>query len=227
MQKKIPSFQKENLEKNLAHPACFLISPEYFIEEILDSVSLVLDIKKNSPDFLFLDAKTFGIDDSRLLKSFLSTMPTGPNRKVAVISVDDFSYDAQNALLKSVEDAHMNTSIIFIKKDLSKILPTLLSRVSVLDIRDDEKTNDAPLFLKMDQVERLERISSLVKKQKDEKDKTEIIQMLDEIEIFLASQEKRDFRDLEYVLKTKEAVRDTGASVKMILEGLALSLPVF
>jgi hypothetical protein len=78
------------------------------------------------------DGKTIGIEKVRELTSFLQLKTTGRGiiRRVAVISdADAMTDEAQNALLKALEEPPADTVIILTATKLSKLKQTILSRV--------------------------------------------------------------------------------------------------
>ncbi len=87
-------------------------------------------------DFAFmqeLDAKakdSIGIDASREMKAFLSQKPiVSPRRTLIIDDAEMLTAEAQNALLKVVEEPPASSFIIFIASDPESILSTILSRL--------------------------------------------------------------------------------------------------
>src|SRR5690606_19528336 len=74
---------------------------------------------------------TIGIEEIRRLKDFLAKKTTGNNRirRVALISnAHTMSSEAQNALLKNLEEPPEDTMILITTNDLTALKPTIRSR---------------------------------------------------------------------------------------------------
>ncbi len=99
-----------------------------------------------SPYILIIDAHTTktGIDDIRQLQKFLTLTVPGQSRfKRAVIieHIDALGHEAQNALLKTLEEPPTDTVIVVTYSRDTAILPTIHSRlqhITVLPIGRDE-----------------------------------------------------------------------------------------
>ncbi|MBS3903463.1 MAG: AAA family ATPase [Anaplasmataceae bacterium] len=90
-----------------------------------EAVGWCTDLKIISPQ-----GKTIGIDEAREVRSYLSQTPLSSSRKMIV--VDDahkLTPQAQNALLKIVEEPPAHSFIILIAHDYELLLPTLFSRL--------------------------------------------------------------------------------------------------
>ncbi len=73
--------------------------------------------------------KIIGVNDIRYLKQEILKKSIFGNNKVIIIdNSDSMSIEAQNALLKTLEDQVYNTYIILIVKNLNNILKTVISR---------------------------------------------------------------------------------------------------
>lgn len=73
---------------------------------------------------------TIGIDKIRELKYFLWQRPVGSSRRVAIIKeAEAMTTEAQNAVLKIVEEPPASALIIFITEVEDNLLPALISRL--------------------------------------------------------------------------------------------------
>jgi len=98
-------------------------------------VHTLLDLSKinheNHPDFLFLEPtkEKFGISLIRKIILYLSRKPYHSNRKVVLIhEAHILTIEAQNALLKTLEEPPENSILILTTNHQENILPTILSR---------------------------------------------------------------------------------------------------
>lgn len=93
------------------------------------SETLVVDF--NKPSNLEQNKETVGIDSVREIEHFLYQTSFAGSYKVAILRDAEMLTDqAQNALLKILEEPPQNGVIIVIAKDLSVFLPTVASRFS-------------------------------------------------------------------------------------------------
>lgn len=83
-------------------------------------------------DLFFFDRPDFSIEDSRDLVDVNSRKPAKGDRKAILISLNSISHQAQNALLKVLEEPRPGTIIFILTNTASIFLPTVLSRVHVL-----------------------------------------------------------------------------------------------
>lgn len=107
---------------------------KYISEKILGSRPALDD----NPNLTVLDAVSSGIEDVRNLQKTLSYSVPGKEdiRRIVIIEhFDNFGHEAQNALLKTLEEPPLNTMIIITIDNINKVLPTIISRVQILQIK--------------------------------------------------------------------------------------------
>lgn len=81
-------------------------------------------------------AINIGMPQIRNLISLLARSSTPGTKRIVIISeADTMRHDAQNALLKTLEEPHENTLMILTSSNASRLFPTILSRCQ--DIRFD------------------------------------------------------------------------------------------
>ena len=171
-----------------------------------------------------------GIEEARKVKELQSMKSLGASKRIFVISTNAITVQAQNAMLKMFEEPTKNTHFFIIVPSTSFFINTLLSRMVVLesDLKDvGDKTLDAKDFLNLTYPERLKMIEKFLKAFKENKEgKSVANNFIGDIEILLAKDLKENKDTLENLLKIKEYVFDTSSSLKILLETLALTLPV-
>ncbi len=101
----------------------------------LDDVSSV----GMNPFFLSVAAQnsTIGIDQIRDIQRFLSLKTTGSaqiRRAVIIHEAHSMTNEAQNSLLKALEEPPADTVIVLATKSLMSVLPTIRSRTHAVDI---------------------------------------------------------------------------------------------
>ncbi|OGZ55709.1 MAG: hypothetical protein A3J04_04130 [Candidatus Ryanbacteria bacterium RIFCSPLOWO2_02_FULL_47_14] len=190
---------------------------------------LKLKIRGN-PDLLFAEYDTFTIDEARALKDWQSKRPAVGEQKFFVLALNNATHQAQNSLLKVLEEPTAGTHFFLIAPSADIFLPTVRSRLFIVkftseNIGDGEK--EAEKFLKSNVGERFAFAKSFADKITDgKKTKTDVIKFLDTIELALRNKNLADPAVFEQLLQSKIFLRSSGASVKMLLENLALHLPL-
>lgn len=191
-----------------------------FVNAILET-DLNFKILGN-PDFFVLEMETFGIDDARELSRWVIGKPLAGDTKVALIVTSSITHEAQNALLKVLEEPPSGTHIFINLSSIAGLLPTFMSRVFVLSSENDKTAiskKDSDNFLRSSIKERLATIRLLIKKE----DKAGIKDFLVGLEQSLHSKEKavNPTEELKSVIKAKVFASARGSSPKMILEWLS------
>ncbi len=174
-------------------------------------------VKKANPDVYSEEYETLGIDEARALSEWAIMKPIS-DRKAAVITAFSFTTEAQNALLKLFEEPSANTYFFILVPSNVAILPTLASRVRIVSIKEEIEVNKKfESFLESSIPERFRIISSIIKNK--DKDKAR------ELVKFLIKKSRLNLPLAEKVLQSERYVGARGASIKIILEHLAISLP--
>lgn len=196
------------------HAVCFVGSSarEKFLAEFAD----ILD-----PDTHVLDFTELKIDDARELtrQSFLA--PVVSEVQVFIVSAESITVEAQNALLKLFEEPPDRSKFYLLIPKLGMLLATLQSRLHIMTTEavaaDDNAIFDS--FISASYGERIAMVGEATKN----KDIDFIESLLEGSEIF-ASQ-SNDVDVLRSVSFVREMIGHRGASVKMLLESIALALP--
>ena len=235
---------------NLKHHA-YLIErvTENNIEDILNFISKILDIKKDphtSPNFLHIKSDQLNIEETEKIINFNYQKSFGQNgggNKVILIEINNAGHQAQNALLKTLEEPSRDTYFLITISSASLLLPTIQSRVEIYNIKDflkkfdnreiEEEITDGKeidIFLKSNYADRL----SIVKKMIDDESEdasSKLFQFLHDIEIRLKELENSKLgrrlakEELKALVNAREYFADSGASKKLLLEYLSLKLP--
>ena len=108
--------------------------------ELVEHINAKTISKNNSPIiYVTSDKKTLGIEEIRALKKQLQlkadrTKQTALSRIVCIPDAHMLSHEAQNALLKLLEELPANTLAVLIADDRNKLLSTIRSRMYVVPI---------------------------------------------------------------------------------------------
>ncbi len=195
---------------------------EVFPELLTTLGTLGFQVEKN-PDIWSGVFENLGIDDARNITGISVGRPFAGNDRFFLISTNTFTLEAQNALLKTFEDAKEGAHFFLVVPKRNILLPTLASRF-VFVARDEEEHKGGELaknFFSLSKAKRLKVIEPIVK----EKDKSAALVFLDALE---GESRKARVSEKEWYTRLFEAKRylnTRGASVKLILEGLALAAP--
>lgn len=106
----------------------------------------------NAPYFLTItsDGKSVGIELVREIQKFVQLKTTGTNdirRVVIVQSADTMTIEAQNALLKILEEPPADTVIILTAHQPQKLRPTIHSRVQTVSLAPPTKSDIEDYFV--------------------------------------------------------------------------------
>lgn len=184
-------------------------------------------IKPNNPDLFVLEDEKIGIALIKQLINHLSTKPFGQTAKSAIIfNGNNISPDAQNALLKTLEEPPGESVILIGVDSETKLLPTVLSRCLVISYQPLTFSNQPKFGL--DQLlnasveERFEMIEKTTDKEKFLDDLTqsyrERLQSPD-----VLSQHTPGVEFLEDLLNA-QIWKESNVNIRTILEYLMLKL---
>lgn len=181
---------------------------------------------RGNPDFLYLQSDVFTIDDARHVREAQTMKAIGTfPYKIFLIETETITIEAQNALLKIFEEPTANTHFFLVIPTRWLLLPTVISRLYVIggeplsEARSDISPSD---FLAATITERLNLVTALIEK----KDKTAAFVFIDSLiqyVHYISSQEK--YSILSELIYARRYLNDRAASLKIILEHLALTIP--
>jgi DNA polymerase III delta prime subunit len=175
------------------------------------------------PDFFYQKVEILGIKDSQEIKRKASIKPSLGEKKVFIIETLAITIEAENALLKIIEEPPSGTHFFVIVPTVETLIPTLRSRFSIfeasrekkIEIKNEDLINS---FISAAPKKRLDLIQVFF-----EKDKPEVIDLLNELGFILEG--KKSFKAVEEIERVKKFLYNPTGSQKMILEHLALTLP--
>lgn len=124
--------------------ALFLKSNKTFEER----VDFINNTFASSSDVVMLRNKTISIDNVRDFQTEFQKSSFGLNsdfKKLGILIFDNISDQAQNSLLKVLEDIDKENCIILYTNKNIKLLPTILSRVVLIDEEEKGKTKKPEL----------------------------------------------------------------------------------
>ena len=107
-------------------------SDEVLIDREVDQI-----IKKHHISFVnfhtILPEKSIGIEEVRKIEEILSLKPFGGGKRILLVKrVDKATFEAQNAMLKFLEEPPIDTYVILTTTNLNSLLPTVVSRCQII-----------------------------------------------------------------------------------------------
>jgi len=176
---------------------------------------------KANPNLWQESFETLGVDDARSFKSREQKKAIGLEKKFFIISASFITTEAQNALLKVFEEPTENTHIFLVVPNTHMILPTLLSRVDVIDLKKEKRgKDDVKQFIESSLDKRLNFLKEII----EEKDKTGALDFLSQLENYLSRDVKGNKGKLKDVLKMKSYLYSKSPQVKSIVEYIAYTV---
>lgn len=226
------------------HHAHVIIGPR---EEVKKAIAEYVEAEigvpfVGNPDITHFSFDLIGVDDGRAISSAARIRPLSGHRLV-IVEANFLTREAQNALLKSLEEPVSGTYFFFILPQSETLLPTVRSRVlihTVLDESESVMKTRAKEFLKASPGERLKIARELAKEVSDDDiTKADVLLFLAELERIICKGEtsadvgktggKRGETDknmasmLASIQLAKKYLADRAPSVKMLLEHMVLS----
>lgn len=158
------------------------------------------------------------IDDVKYLNNFLLT--TG--HEAHIIYFDNFLDIAQNAFLKTLEEPNKDKQIILLTKSRSNILDTIISRLNIIEINNQDLTEKSKdNFIDLSITDRLEVVKQVLNLEPDEvrpNAQKLISKILNSNSIKLTTEQKQVLAEMH------DYLFNSGSSTKQILEFLAVTL---
>lgn len=188
---------------------------------------------KDNPDLLEIEVaegkKSIGIAKVKKLIKYLHQKPfSGLYKAVVIKSAELMTTQAQNALLKTLEEPPSYAFIILCAKNKKSILPTVLSRCQLihletykdLKIDTEDKSNSISHVLTLSIGERLTWLDEFSKLEK-----LEIIEILEMWIIDLRKElNKKNAKNIYLVNKVKNDLENTNINTKLALDYLIIQL---
>lgn len=190
------------------------------IARSLEAADIPEILKKETADTRHFIVPSLGVAEARKLKELANERSFQSGGQSFVIVTSSLTSEAQNALLKLFEEPPTETTFYLIVPSESGLLPTLRSRLFTSAERNaPTKSQEADQFLSASYKERLEQVATLAKKDPDA-----LKELVRDLGSSLNPKWSREAK--ASLLLAERYVYNRGASKKMLLEELALSLPV-
>lgn len=179
------------------------------------------------------DTNSIGVDQVKTLISWNAQKPYQGEYKLGIIyDAHKLTPEAQNTLLKTLEEPSPNTQILLITNHVSSILNTIRSRVQLINSSDGqmgmeesiEKTANS--FLSPDYLNRLQVAGEIVEKYADKESQLQVLTsvMKKLVEKAKQSSDKKKFVNLLDTCKVAYSSIKSGGNSKLTWESLAISM---
>lgn len=220
--------QKRYAEGLPIHHAFHLVGDQTVCEQaVLTFIESDLNVAVHgNPDVMVMRYVSLAVADARQLKEFASKKALRDSHYF-VISFQFATTEAQNALLKLLEEPTRGTHFFIITPAYGTLLPTLRSRVERLRVVSEiQQSSRAVSFLAGSPKQRQVLLKDIV----EEKNKEELLRLVGELEERFQDT-LRDTPSIEWrqsaeaLLAARRYLHGKSASVKMIGEYLAAVLP--
>lgn len=182
-----------------------------------------------NPDIDIRTYPSLGAKDARdwcertIMKSVTGT------RRVFILVAPNLTTDAQNTMLKTLEEPAGDALIFIVVPSPDSLLATIRSRAQMLTLSTDASVSaiDAHIFLKSSPQMRLDMLKPLyAKDDDDERDISALIMFLSSLERILYTRMPQSRDGIEAVYRARKYASDKGSLLKILLEHVALLAPV-
>ena len=190
------------------------------IERILDSAQ----ISHNHPDLLYFKAgEKLGIAQARKIKEHFSLKPYSAKGRVVVLEdASTLTHEAQNALLKTLEEPPQEAILLLGAPSDANFLPTILSRCQIIRLQvtgnRKQETEEIEKVLGSNIEERFEYIEKL-------KTREEFLHSMVSYFRDLVLKGKYGYKDFLRELLQAEEWAAQNVNIRAILEYLMLVMP--
>jgi DNA polymerase III, gamma/tau subunits len=203
------------------HHAVLYIGEKKQTNSHIESLFVELGIKTlGNPDIFLIETDVFSVEDARALSERSIEKAFG-ERKFFIIKAEKFTREAQNALLKTLEDPVPNTHFILSAREVGMFLPTIISRLHI-EVVDGDSTeeSDVKKFLKKTLKQRIDFAKKFAD-ERDERGAGALAHFLDSL-IYTLRESGASTQVLKKVLVLRTYARDTAVMPRLVLEHLAL-----
>lgn len=190
-----------------------------------EALKLFKNLKINKFDITILEfEKVVGIADIREIqrKVYLSPLK-GEFKGVLLDATPGITLEAQNALLKTLEEPPESTLIIVQVLNSDEILPTILSRCKVIEISSKRDEADTSRFNKL--LNSKDGMGERLKLAQDlSKDKNEALDFLESLIFDLRKDLILNYKKVKSIQKSHTVIKTTNVNLRLALENLFLNL---
>jgi DNA polymerase-3 subunit delta' len=170
---------------------------------------------------------SFGVDEARDIALRAVTRAVAAPHRAFVIAAGTMTIEAQNALLKTLEDAPGGAAFFLIVPNPDALLATVRSRTVRLALPPESaEDEEMRAFLRASPAQRIDMLKPLL--EQDERDVAAVFAFLSGVERVLAphAADASMRAGLDAVYRARRFAGDKGSLLKPLLEHVALLTPV-
>lgn len=181
---------------------------------------------------LISEEKTIGIGDIRSFQSKIFLKPSqGKEKGIIIDSTNGITTEAQNSLLKVLEEPPNNTYIMLVTSNKEIFLPTILSRCKLIELENKESTDLDKFKETLNDLSKKGIGERLKLAQDFSKDKNQAITFIENLILTAREDMKKNLdhsQENSLILKKLQAgylvIKITNANLRLALENIFLSL---
>jgi len=156
-----------------------------------------------------------------------------------IISADKMTTEAQNALLKTLEEPPKNTFLILTSVSPTRLLPTIISRCQVIELAQKDRPlinkDKVRKIMSVNLIKRFEMMEEIVKQKnktkvnEDVNDLIEILLTYFRKQLLKSHKDSKDIQNIFDIIELIETTRlaiDSNVNLRLALENLMINLPL-
>lgn len=215
----------------------FIISSKY-LEKSREEIDRIIELNKiNKFDIELIEPEeNLGIEDVRNIQKKVFLKPFRGEKKAVIINViQGVSDEAQNAMLKLLEEPPANTLIFLITKSPHIFFPTILSRAKLIELDKGSAPEIDKKYFDILKNLRESSVGYQLKLAQDiSKDKNEAIVWLEEVILAVRGQMLKNLEDKQEALMLRKLIhslelthydlKTTNVNPRLALENLFLNI---
>jgi DNA polymerase III delta prime subunit len=204
-------------------PIIFVSSNQTNIDQAIEKYLSELDLSLDHSDVLHLSEK-LGIDQiKKINQHFLWKNITKSGRVLVLNPADGLTLDAQNGLLKILEEAAESSHLIMGVSDESILIPTVLSRCKIINLSltspVQEDLSEIKLLLASSIENRLEQVEK-------KEDRKQIVEQICQFYYMNLPKEPELAESIKVVLNCIAWIKQN-VSAKAVSDYLLIKLPIY
>jgi DNA polymerase III delta prime subunit len=195
-------------------------------ENDIDAACHAAGCTREHTDTVVAVFKRFGVDDARLISERAHTKPLEAPHRTFIIVAADMTNEAQQALLKTLEEPPAGAQFVLIVPSPEMLLPTVRSRIRNVQVAagGEQERGTSLTFLHATPSARLDMLKPLLETGDDgSRDIAAVLAFLAALEQETASLETPERNEaLRAIYRARRYATDKGALLKPLLEQVAL-----
>lgn len=218
------------MKKNESYAGAYLVrGPVGALEDLVVRLEKDGLIDAASPDLFARVYRSFGVDDAADVRARARTKPVASSRRVFAIAASSMSSEAQNSLLKTLEEPVADAVFFLLVPSPEMLLATVRSRTRTFELESTAEGGlvDANEFLASPVAKRLEMLKPLYEHDDDGRDIGGVIGFLGDLErtFARAARSADNIAGLHAIYRARKYAGDRGSLLKALLEQVALLAP--